>query len=158
DNQAGSSTADVSIVKNATPLAERVYAKHAEALRADPFAPFAFAPADPATRVFPPSRGCYGAANAAQSATLAVPDAPEDSSAHTCATAILNAAGVRVMRVECVVTVGVWSDLDGPEIRGALQTLGMKGLPVRYLDGAGIPVRHKLRRVEGEPVPISVLS
>jgi hypothetical protein len=74
------------------------------------------------------------------------------------ASAVLSRAGVRIMALESGATVGVWSDLDGPEVRAALRTFGSEHLPVRYLDGAGIPVRYKLRRVEGEPVPLSVLG
>jgi hypothetical protein len=29
---------------------------------------------------------------------------------------------------------------------------------IRYLDGAGVPLRHELRRVETEPVPKNVLA
>lgn len=71
---------------------------------------------------------------------------------------VLNRAGVRIMSLEEGATIGVWSDLDGPTVRAALRTLGMSGLPVRYLDGAGVPMRYKVRRVEGEPVPMSVLA
>jgi hypothetical protein len=74
------------------------------------------------------------------------------------ATALLNQSFVRIMRLDGVFTVGVWSDLDGANIRAALRTLDMDHLPVRYLDGAGIPLRYKLRRVEGEPVPMRVLA
>lgn len=74
------------------------------------------------------------------------------------ASAVLNRAGIRIMALEGAATIGVWSDLDGPEVRAALRALGLDGLPVRYLDGAGIPPRYKLRQVEGEPVPMSVLS
>jgi hypothetical protein len=74
------------------------------------------------------------------------------------ASAALNRAGVRIMRLDGKFTIGVWSDLDGAKIRAALRTLGMDRLPVRYLDGAGIPLRYKLRRVEGEPIPMSVLA
>jgi len=66
---------------------------------------------------------------------------------------VLNRAGVRIMRLEGVASIGVWSDLDGPDVRRALRTLGMDRLPVRYLDGADIPMRYKLRRGKGEPVP-----
>jgi hypothetical protein len=69
------------------------------------------------------------------------------------AASVLNQAGVRIMRLDGQFTIGVWSDLDGAKIRVALRSLGMDRLPVRYLDGAGIPLRYKLRRVEGEPVP-----
>ena len=41
---------------------------------------------------------------------------------------------------------------------GRLRTLDQGHLPARYLDGAGIPLRYKLRRVEGEPVPVSGLA
>lgn len=74
------------------------------------------------------------------------------------ACSILNRAGVRIMRLEGAATIGVWSDLDGPEIRGALRVLDSDQLTVRYLDGAGIPMRYKLRRVEGEPVPVSAFA
>jgi len=74
------------------------------------------------------------------------------------ASAVLNGAGVRIMALEGGATIGVWSDLDGPEVRAALRAFGSGGLPVRYLDGAGIPMRYKLRRVEGEPVPMNVLN
>jgi hypothetical protein len=62
------------------------------------------------------------------------------------------------MQLEGVTTIGVWSDLDGPEIRAALRTSASDGVPVRYLDGAGIPMRYKLRRVAGGPVPTNVLA
>jgi hypothetical protein len=74
------------------------------------------------------------------------------------ASAVLNRAGVRIMALEGGATIGVWSDLDGPEVRAALRTFGSDRLPVRYLDGAGVPMRYKLRRVDGEPVPINVLA
>ncbi len=63
------------------------------------------------------------------------------------ATALLNRNGVRIMALEGGATIGVWSDLDGPAVRGALSTLAMDRLPVRYLDGAGVPARYKVRRV-----------
>jgi hypothetical protein len=74
------------------------------------------------------------------------------------ASAILSAAGIRLMELENGLSVGVWSDLDGPEVRAALRTFGSDGLPVRYLDGAGVPMRYKARRVDGEPVPLNVLA
>ena len=74
------------------------------------------------------------------------------------ASAVLNRAGVRIMQLDGVPTIGIWSDLDGPEIRRALRTFGSDQLPVRYLDGAGVPARYKLRHVEGEPVPMNVLA
>jgi hypothetical protein len=56
-----------------------------------------------------------------------------------------------------VTTIGIWSDLDGPELRKALRMFGSGQLSLRYLDGAGVPVRYKLRHVPGEPVPMNVL-
>jgi hypothetical protein len=61
------------------------------------------------------------------------------------ASAILNRAGVRIMALEGGATIGVWSNLDGPEVRAALRTLGSDRLPVRYLDEAGISMRYKMR-------------
>ncbi len=73
------------------------------------------------------------------------------------ASAVLNRTGARLMQLDGVTTIGIWSDLDGPELRKALRTFGSDRLPIRYLDGAGVPVRYKLRRVPGEPVPHNVL-
>jgi hypothetical protein len=72
------------------------------------------------------------------------------------ASAILGQAGVRLMRLESGDAVGIWSDLDSPAIRNALRILGSGELPVLYLDGPNVPLRYKLRRVPGEPVPNSV--
>jgi hypothetical protein len=74
------------------------------------------------------------------------------------ASGVLNRAGVRIMALEGGATIGVWSDLNGPEVRAALRTFGSDRLPVRYLDCAGVPMRYKARRVEGEPVPMNVLA
>src|SRR5262249_39601601 len=74
------------------------------------------------------------------------------------AIAVLNRAGVRIMELEGGKTIGIWSDLDGPEIRAALRALGSDRLPVRYLDGADIPERYRRRRGEGVPVPMNVLA
>lgn len=71
---------------------------------------------------------------------------------------LLNRRGVRIMKLADEVIIGVWSDLDGPEIRAALRVLEMDHQPVRYLDGAGIPNGYKTRQVAGEPVPLDVLA
>jgi hypothetical protein len=73
------------------------------------------------------------------------------------ASAVLSRAGVRIMQLEGVTTIGIWSDLDGPDVRNALRSFGSGHLPVRYLDGTGVPERYKLRRVAGDPVPMNVL-
>ena len=98
--------------------------------------------------------GFEGATSAESPEIEAGPDPAELARA----SAVLNRAGVRIMAFEGGATIGVWSDLDGPEVRAALGTFGSDRLPVRYLDGAGVPMRYKLRRVEGEPVPMNVLA
>jgi hypothetical protein len=75
----------------------------------------------------------------------------------TRASAILGRVGVRLMRLVGADAVGVWSDLDSPAVRSALRILGSCELPALYLDGPGVPLRYKLRRVSGEPVPDYVL-
>lgn len=87
-------------------------------------------------------------------AILADPDPTEAAPAF----AILKRAGVRIMPLREGVSIGVWSDLDGPDLRAALRVFGADHPPVRYLDGAGIPMRYKVRRVAGEPVPMNVLA
>ena len=72
------------------------------------------------------------------------------------ATAVLNRAGVRSMRLDAGQLTGIWSDLDSPVIREALRVLEADQLPVRYLDGPGVLVRYKLRCVAGEPIPENV--
>jgi hypothetical protein len=76
----------------------------------------------------------------------------------TRASRVLNGAGVRLMKLDVKVVVGIWSDLDGPEIRAALGILGSGDLEVRYLDGFNVPDRFRLRCVAGEPVPLNVLA
>jgi hypothetical protein len=43
------------------------------------------------------------------------------------------------MSIHGALTIGAWSDLDGPEVRAALRVVGHADLPLRYLDGSGIP-------------------
>src|SRR5262249_32774002 len=69
---------------------------------------------------------------------------------------VLNGTGVPILRLDCTFVIGVWSDADGAEIREALRILKLDSLPIRYLDGAGIPVRYKVRRLNGELIPLSV--
>jgi len=102
----------------------------------------------------PGSAGFVGAASAESPEIHTAPDPVELARAST----VLNRAGVRLMQLDGVTTIGIWSDLDGPGIRKALRTFGSDRLPLRYLDGAGVPERYKLRRVAGEPVPMSVLA
>jgi hypothetical protein len=74
------------------------------------------------------------------------------------ASAVLNRAGVRIIALGGRTMIGLWSDLDRPEVRAALRGLGSERLPVRYLDAPGVPLRYKVRRVEGDPVPTTVLA
>lgn len=74
------------------------------------------------------------------------------------ATCVLKRLGVRQMEIDGVTIIGVWSDLDGPELRTALRIHEKEGLPLRYLDGKNIPARYQLRNVAGEPVPLRVLA
>ncbi|HTX36451.1 MAG TPA: hypothetical protein VME43_15585 [Bryobacteraceae bacterium] len=102
----------------------------------------------------PGSEGFEGAVSAKSPEIEAQPDRAELARAID----LVNRAGVRIMALEGGATIGVWSDLDGPEVRAALRTLGSDRLRLRYLDGADVPMRYKLRRVEGEPVPTDVLA
>jgi hypothetical protein len=83
---------------------------------------------------------------------------PSDQEDLAAAAALLNRTGCRVMRLDQrdPSTIGIWSDLDSPAIRSALHILGVDELPIRYLDGPGVPLRYKLRHVAGEPLPESV--
>jgi hypothetical protein len=105
----------------------------------------------------PPKPGSVGFVGATLTESSEIHPAPDPAELAR-ASAVLNQAGVRIMQLDGVTTIGIWSDLDGAEIRRALRTFGADQLPVRYLDGAGIPPRYKLRRVEGEPVPTNVLA
>lgn len=84
-------------------------------------------------------------------------DVEPDPTALARASAVLKATGARIMTLGEGPAIGVWSDLDAPEVRAALRTFGSDGLPVLYLDGLGVPGRYKLRWVKGEPVPLNVL-
>jgi hypothetical protein len=71
---------------------------------------------------------------------------------------IMTRTGSRIMTLSGgVLAIGIWSDLDWLGVRAALRVFDLDQLPVRYLDGAGIPLRYKVRRVDGEPVPLNVL-
>lgn len=88
------------------------------------------------------------------------PDAGEDNApteGQTAALALMNASGSRIVTLEDGPVIGVWSDLDSPEIRAALRTLGIQH-PVKYLDGSDVPMKYKVRKVAGEPTPLSVLK
>jgi hypothetical protein len=112
------------------------------------------AESEPTKPTEPGFEGFEGATFAESPEIEAAPDPAE--LART--SAVLNRAGARIMALEAGATIAVWSDLDGPEVRAALRAFGSDRLPLRYLDGAGVPARYKVRRVEGEPVPMNVLA
>ena len=85
----------------------------------------------------------FDGATFVESSEIEAPDPVEQ------ACAVLNLAGVRIMRLAGIITIGAWSDLYGPEVRAALRTVGMQSIPVRYLDSpdtADIPARYKVRQ------------
>ena len=71
---------------------------------------------------------------------------------------VLTVADVRLLDLDGGRVVGIWSDLDCPKVRAALQLTGENNHPVRYLDGGSVPACYKSRRVPGEPVPMAVLT
>lgn len=81
---------------------------------------------------------------------------PAQQRAH--ASRILAKAGVRLMNLDEVMTVGIWSDLDSKELRWALAMFGSGDTPWLYLDGPGTPERYKLRAVPGDPVDPDILA
>jgi hypothetical protein len=100
------------------------------------------------TKPSKPASVGFGGAIRAQSSEIEAGPEPEELERST---TVLNGAGVRIMRLDGQFVIGVWSDLDGPQIHAALRTLDMDRLPVRYLDRDGIPTRYKLRRMEVNP-------
>jgi len=57
------------------------------------------------------------------------------------ASAVFNRRGVRIMRIDGGAVIGIWSDLDGPEIREALQVVEvtLPSLPGRGGNPATLP-------------------
>ena len=82
---------------------------------------------------------------------------PGESQKIEAALAVLSRAGVRILRIDGESAIGVWSDRDGGEIRAALQVLQVT-LPVRFLDGPGIPSPYRTRRAAGEAVSPAKLT
>jgi hypothetical protein len=71
-------------------------------------------------------------------------DEEPDEEAIGRALGVLNALGVRIMRLKGVFTLGVWRRADTPTPRDAIRTVGLAALPVSYLDDPGIPARYRL--------------
>jgi hypothetical protein len=75
------------------------------------------------------------------------------------AVALLNRTGARIVIYAAGdEATGIWSDLDGPEVRAAIRMLGRGDLPVVYLDSPGCPNHYKVRRVPGELIPLPILA
>ncbi|MGI9070575.1 MAG: hypothetical protein ACR2JB_04410 [Bryobacteraceae bacterium] len=58
---------------------------------------------------------------------------------------LLNLAGVRIMRYDSELRLGTWGDLDGTELRAAINVVGMDELRVVHLESAEVPIRFKIR-------------
>lgn len=70
------------------------------------------------------------------------------------AAALLNQVGVRIVQSEGGDAIGVWSHLDSAPISKALRILGASQASVLYLDGPGVPIRYKVRRLPGDPTGV----
>ena len=74
---------------------------------------------------------------------------PEDcglSKEQTEALRLLNLAGVRIIRRDYDLQIGVWEDLDGLRSGQALRTVGLDVHPIVHLESRGIDFRYKVRR------------
>jgi len=58
---------------------------------------------------------------------------------------LLNLSGARILRHYSEFRIGVWEDLDGPELRAAIATVGMSELRIVHLESAEVPLRYKVR-------------
>lgn len=69
----------------------------------------------------------------------------EATAATIAATRLMNITGCRIIRDGEQLLVGVWSDLDGLDIRAAIRGLGMQSLRVVHLESSDVPVDYKVR-------------
>src|SRR5262245_19905964 len=65
------------------------------------------------------------------------------------ASAVLADAGVRLMQLDGVMTIGIWSSLDSPSVRAALRVFGSDQAPVCYLDAPNVPIPDKYKVYRG---------
>jgi len=86
------------------------------------------------------------------------PEEEPGSDALSWAGAVYMLNGVRLLVLDGQAVIGLWSDLDGPHIRRAMEIFHNQDIPVRYLDGPGIPARYKARTMKGTPVPLEILE
>jgi hypothetical protein len=59
---------------------------------------------------------------------------------------LLNLAGCRIIAEDCGFLIGIWDDLDGPELRRAIWVLGMGEHRIVYLESRQIAIQFKSRR------------
>ena len=59
---------------------------------------------------------------------------------------LLNLAGVRILRFGADLQIGIWQDLDGPEVRAAIRAVALHVHPIVHLANAEVPIRYKVRR------------
>lgn len=64
----------------------------------------------------------------------------------TAAMRLLNLAGVRIIRQTSGFVIGIWQDLDGPEVRNAIRLVGMREYPVIHIETANVDTIYKVRR------------
>ena len=60
-------------------------------------------------------------------------------------TNLLNLCGARIIANANGFWIGIWADLDGPEIRRAIENVHLGEYPVIYLDNPDVPVHYKMR-------------
>lgn len=69
---------------------------------------------------------------------------------------LLDLTGCRLIRLDDVFTIGIWRDLDAPELRGAIAVAGLVNLPVRFLDEDDLPERYRVRSLRAPLRPPDV--
>lgn len=113
---------------------------------------------EPTKPTKPGSVGFVGVTSA-QDAKIREAEVGHDLAAMQGAVALLNAAGCRIIRRPDGFSVGVWSDMDGPEPRAAIATV-WPGAPVVYLDGTRpLDPRYRVRAADDDRrlVPLSIV-
>jgi hypothetical protein len=61
-------------------------------------------------------------------------------------TQLLNLCGCRLLADEKGLRIGIFSDLDCPEVRQAIENIHLSGYQVIYLDRADVPPDYRNRR------------
>ncbi len=66
-------------------------------------------------------------------------------------TQLLNLTGCRLLFNTEQLHIGVWADLDSPELRAALKGVNLDEYPVVHLDLANVTPEYKVRRCPRRP-------